>query len=90
VRVVLLEARSGTGPKIMASPINLDALALWDTPVNWGIRHHPQAGLNNASRLLPRGKVLGGFSPINGMMRTRGHRSSYDAWAKSGAQNGLR
>jgi choline dehydrogenase-like flavoprotein len=29
--------------------------------------------------------VLGGSSAINGMMNTRGHRSSYDAWAKSGA-----
>ena len=85
VRVVLLEAGSSTGPEIMASPNNLDALALWDTPVNWGFDTTPQAGLNNASRLWPRGKVLGGSSAINGMMHTRGHRSSYDAWAKSGA-----
>jgi choline dehydrogenase len=85
VRVALLEAGSSTGPEIMASPNNLDALALWDTPVNWGFATAPQAGLNNAARLWPRGKVLGGSSTINGMLHTRGHRSSYDAWAKSGA-----
>ena len=44
VRVVLLEAGSSTGPEIMASPNNLDALALWDAPVNWGFATTPKPG----------------------------------------------
>lgn len=33
---------------------------------------------------VPRGKVLGGTSSINGMIYIRGHRSNFDGWAEAG------
>ena len=44
----------------------------------------PQAGCNGRQLRLPRGKVLGGSSCLNGMIYIRGHRSDYDGWAATG------
>ena len=33
---------------------------------------------------LPRGKVVGGSSAVNGTLFTRGHKADFDAWAREG------
>jgi choline dehydrogenase len=53
--------------------------------VDWGYLTTPQLAAGGLARRYPRGKVLGGSSSINGMTFLRGHRSSYDQWANSGA-----
>ena len=57
---------------------------LWDGPEDWGYRTVPQAACAGRSLHLPRGRVLGGSSALNGMIYIRGHRSDYDTWAYLG------
>jgi choline dehydrogenase len=51
---------------------------------NWGYFTAPQAHLNGRLVPLPRGRVLGGSSSINGMAYFRGHPGDFDDWAKAG------
>jgi choline dehydrogenase len=44
----------------------------------------PDGATSNRAIPLPRGKVLGGSSSINGHIVTRGQPEDYDAWAKQG------
>jgi choline dehydrogenase-like flavoprotein len=48
---------------------------------DWCMYTTPQADSKNKRHHMPRGKVLGGSSAINGMMYVRGHGSDYDDWA---------
>ena len=57
---------------------------LWDGPEDWGYRTVPQAACAGRRLHLPRGRVLGGSSALNGMIYIRGHRSDYDTWAYLG------
>src|SRR3954454_13511010 len=57
---------------------------LWGCPDDWAYQTVPQAGCNGRQLDLPRGKVLGGSSCLNGMIYIRGHRSDYDGWAAAG------
>ena len=50
----------------------------------WRYMSAPQRSLNDRSLYLPRGKVLGGGSSINGMVYDRGMHSDYDRWAQAG------
>ena len=49
--------------------------------LNWNYVSEPELGLNNRIIDIPRGKVLGGSSSINGMVYMRGHPLDYDNWA---------
>ncbi|HWQ00913.1 MAG TPA: GMC family oxidoreductase, partial [Gaiellaceae bacterium] len=57
---------------------------LWGSPDDWAYTTVPQPGCNGRSVDIPRGKVLGGSTCLNGMIYIRGHRSDYDAWAADG------
>ena len=52
--------------------------------VNWLFETTPQEGTGNRRIPIPRGKVLGGSSSINGMLYVRGQPRDYDIWAQSG------
>lgn len=52
---------------------------------DWGFRSEPEAELNGRAMAVPRGKVIGGSSSVNGMVYVRGHARDYDHWAQSGA-----
>src|SRR5262245_17801093 len=81
--VLLLEAGSGKLPAAVAEPPAWPTLA--GTAANWGNTSVVMAA-TGTSIPLPRGRGLGGSSAINGMVFTRGHRSSYDAWVAAGAK----
>jgi choline dehydrogenase-like flavoprotein len=82
VKVCLLEA----GPPDAADEIHLPAgaLALSLSKYDWGFVSDPEPGLGYRSRVLPRGRTLGGSSSVNAMIYIRGHRADYDGWSAMG------
>ena len=52
--------------------------------VDWGYYSVPQKHLLDRKMPVPRGKVVGGSSSINGMVYVRGNRANYDSWAAEG------
>ena len=50
----------------------------------WQYLSDEEAGLEKRRISLPRGKVLGGSTAINGMVYARGLGIDYDQWAQSG------
>ncbi|CAM4056280.1 choline dehydrogenase [Palleronia rufa] len=55
------------------------------TMYDWGLRTEPEPHLDGRRMVVPRGKVVGGSSSINGMIYVRGHALDYDHWAEQGA-----
>ena len=49
--------------------------------LSWQMVTTEQNALGGASLSLPRGRVVGGCSALNGMVYQRGARSDYDGWA---------
>jgi len=52
--------------------------------VDWGYYSTPQKHLLDRRMPVPRGKVVGGSSSINGMVYVRGNRANFDSWAAEG------
>lgn len=81
--VCLIEA----GPKDTTPLIKIPLGLIWlakSPRYNWLYSSSPHLGLKDRTVSIPRGKVLGGSSAINGMIYIRGHRKDYDAWFKAG------
>jgi choline dehydrogenase len=82
-RVLLLEAGGmDTGPLISA-PGGLLAIMMSGRHA-WPYMSAPQQHLDGRALYVPRGKVVGGGSSINGMVYDRGMHSDYDGWAAEG------
>ena len=83
VKVLLLEA--GGRDSNMWIHIPAGYIKTLDMPgLNWRFETEPEEGTGNRSIPIPRGKVLGGSSSINGMVYVRGQPLDYDTWAQSG------
>jgi len=52
--------------------------------VNWRYQSEPEPGTANRNIPIPRGKMLGGSSSINGLVYVRGQSLDYDTWAQYG------
>ncbi|HHS93835.1 MAG TPA: choline dehydrogenase [Rhodobacterales bacterium] len=65
-------------PAALSYPMNM---ARYDC----GYESEPEPELNNRRLVVPRGRVLGGSSSINGMVWVRGHAKDFDHWAAQGA-----
>jgi choline dehydrogenase len=52
--------------------------------VDWGYYSVPQKHLLGRKMPVPRGKVVGGSSSVNGMVYVRGNRANFDSWAAEG------
>lgn len=83
VSVCLIEAGPRDTHPLIKIPLGLIGLAK-SRKVNWLFNSTPQSGLKGRQIGVPRGKVLGGSSAINGMIYVRGHRQDYDDWASDG------
>ena len=84
--VLCLEA--GTeGSDYFWSKIPIGMAKLIDRPaVNWCFSSEPDEGSGGRRIPVPRGKMLGGSSSINGMVFVRGQPQDYDHWAQLGNQ----
>jgi len=82
--VLCLEA--GThGSDYLWSRIPIGMAKLIDRPaVNWCYASEPDEGSAGRAIPVPRGKMLGGSSSINGMVFVRGQPQDYDHWAQLG------
>ncbi|MCH9673276.1 MAG: GMC family oxidoreductase N-terminal domain-containing protein [Gammaproteobacteria bacterium] len=82
--VLCLEA--GTeGSGFLWSRIPIGVAKLIDNPaVNWCYKSEPDEGSGQRQIDVPRGKMLGGSSSINGMVYVRGQAGDYDHWAQLG------
>lgn len=81
-RVLLIEA-GRAGHPLTRLPVSFGLLI--DHPgVNWRYASSPEPGTGNRAIPVPRGKILGGSSAINGLVYVRGQRLDYDIWAQMG------
>lgn len=81
-RVLLLEAGKAGH---WLSPIPMGIANLVDNPLaNWMFEAEPESSLGGRSIAVPRGRLLGGSSSINGMVFVRGQPLDYDTWAQLG------
>ncbi len=55
-----------------------------DPSINWMFEAEAETGTANRRIAIPRGKVLGGSSAINGMLYVRGQVDDYNGWAQRG------
>jgi choline dehydrogenase len=83
-RVLLLEA--GTkGSDFFWSKVPVGVSKMIDDPaVNWCYESEPDEGSGGRRIAVPRGRMLGGSSSINGMVYIRGQAQDYDHWAQLG------
>lgn len=82
-RVLLIEAGGGAGSPLINMPLGFFSL-IGEGASNWGYRSAAEPALGQRQVLLPRGRVLGGCSSINGMVYIRGQRQDFDGWAERG------
>lgn len=78
-RVLLLEAGGRDSNPWIHVPLGYGKL-FNDRRVNWLYETEPEPELGNRRLPMPRGKVLGGSSSINGLVYVRGQREDFDAW----------
>ncbi|MEH3078434.1 MAG: GMC family oxidoreductase N-terminal domain-containing protein [Quadrisphaera sp.] len=62
--------------------------AVGDPRYDWKYTSEEEPWLFRRKIVLPRGKVLGGSSAINGMLYQRGHAADYDGWAAFTGEQG--
>lgn len=83
-RVLLLEAGARSHP-YSRFPVSF-ALLINNPAANWLYESEPEEGTHNRPIPVPRGKLLGGSSAINGLVWVRGQPLDYDTWAQMGAR----
>ena len=83
-KVLLIEAGKKSHP-YTRFPISF-GLLINDPAANWLYESEPEPNTNQRAIPVPRGKVLGGSSAINGLVWVRGQPLDYDTWAQMGAR----
>src|SRR5689334_12925073 len=81
-RVLLLEAGVARH-RYTQYPISF-GLLINSPEANWLYQSDPEEGTGNREIPVPRGKILGGSSSINGLVWVRGQPLDYDTWAQMG------
>ena len=81
--VCLIEAGTRDRSPFIHIPAGMVALMRHKT-LNWRYETAQQPAAAGRNLYVPRGKVLGGSSAVNGMIYMRGHPLDYDDWAALG------
>lgn len=82
LRVLLLEAGAASHPY---SSIPMSFAFLMSHPTaNWCYKSTPEENTANREIPVPRGRLVGGSSAINGLVYVRGQPIDYDTWAQFG------
>jgi choline dehydrogenase len=81
-KVLLLEAGAADHPWTRL-PVG-SARLITNPAANWLYSAEPEANTNGRRIPVPRGKLLGGSSAINGMAFVRGQAQDFDTWAQLG------
>jgi choline dehydrogenase len=81
-KVLLVEAGPASHPWSRI-PIGYARL-LTNPAANWLYASEPEANTNGRKLPVPRGKMLGGSSSINGLAFVRGQAQDFDTWAQMG------
>ncbi|MGI9521120.1 MAG: GMC family oxidoreductase [Hyphomicrobiaceae bacterium] len=82
-RVLLLEAGGEDSNPWIHIPAGFQKL-IFHPKLNWNFETEPESNVNGRRIPIPRGKVLGGSSSINGMLYVRGSAIDYNGWAQLG------
>lgn len=84
-RVTLLEAGPDYGPNETAWPDDLrDPTSVWTESHPWGHVNATSVDADVAAIGLPRARVVGGTTTVNGCIWLRGSAADYDDWAARG------
>ena len=83
-RILLLEYGGPDSSPFIQMPGAL-SIPMNSQKYDWGFRSEPEPQLGGRVLHVPRGKVLGGSSSVNGMVYVRGNAADFDGWAAGGA-----
>jgi choline dehydrogenase len=85
--VIVLEAGKSDNQLLVTKPGMvgpMHAVPQLKKMVDWGYYSVPQKHVLDRRMPVPRGKVVGGSSSMNGMVYVRGNRANFDSWAAEG------
>jgi len=85
IKVLILEAGGKDDHPYVSMPLGF-LRAMLVPKHTWGYMSEPEPHLNDRRLNLPRGRLLGGSSSINGMFYMRGHPRDYDTWRQMGCE----
>jgi choline dehydrogenase len=85
-KVLCLEAGAKDESYIWSKPPAGTVFLIDNPAVNWRYYSEPHEGHGNRPIYVPRGKMIGGSSSINGTIYNRGQRIDYDTWAQVGCK----
>ncbi|MBM3524419.1 MAG: choline dehydrogenase, partial [Alphaproteobacteria bacterium] len=83
-RVLLLEYGGSDASPFIQMPSAL-SIPMNSKHYDWGFETEPEPRLGGRRLHVPRGRVLGGSSSINGMVYVRGHPLDFERWKNEGA-----
>ncbi|MCM8732301.1 GMC family oxidoreductase [Hephaestia sp. GCM10023244] len=83
--VLLLEAGGADASWLFRMPLGFMMTAA-NPAYDWGYASEPDPKLAGRSLPVPRGRVVGGSSSVNGMIYMRGHSGDYDGWRQMGCR----
>jgi len=82
-KVLLLEAGGRDTNRWIHIPIGFGKV-MFDREVNWMFETEPESRMHGRNIKVPRGRVLGGSSSINGLIYIRGQHEDFDDWRALG------